>query len=155
MILSDVLNFSKKTSVKGGTQPKSDKIKTQIDQFNILSATQTAKQLANAVVNLAGNQLQTTIDSVDTFLLSDLLSLEPFAGAFKNLKKDSPPKFDATDSALATLKGIKVVAEICSEYSFCQNKIVDFGILCLLQHCLLCDAYEKLAAIEAYDASIA
>ncbi|GKV04677.1 hypothetical protein SLEP1_g16802 [Rubroshorea leprosula] len=153
ILLNDVLSSSKKSPVKGGTQPKSDKIKTQIDQSNILSATQTANQLAGAVVNLAGNQLGTATDSVDTFPLAELLSLEPFAGPFKNLKKDSPPKFDAADSALATLKGTKALAEICAEDSFCQKKVVDFGVLCLLRRFLLCDDYEQLAAIEAYDAS--
>lgn len=151
IVLTEVLNFSK--PVKGSTQPKSDKVKTKIDQSNILSAAQIVNQLAGAVINLAGNQLGTATDSVDTFPLADLLSLEPFAVQLKNLKKDSVPKFDAADSAMATLKGIKSLTELCAEDSSCQNKIVDFGVLCLLRRFLLRDDYEKLAAIEAYDAS--
>lgn len=128
-------------------------MQTQIDQSNILSATQTVNQLAGAVVNLAAIQLGTTIGSEDTFPLADLLSSEPFVGQLKNLKKDSVPKFDAADSAMATLKGIKSLAELCSDDSSCQDKIVDYGVLCLLRRFLLRDDYEKLTAIEAYDAS--
>lgn len=128
-------------------------MQTQIDQSNILSAGQIANQLAGAVVNLAGNQLGTATGSVDTFPLADLLSLEPFTGPLKNLKKDSLVKFDAADSALATLKGIKALTEICVEDSISQDKITGFGVLCLLRRFLLCDDYEKLAASEAYDAS--
>ncbi|XWS14669.1 hypothetical protein CRYUN_Cryun35bG0029100 [Craigia yunnanensis] len=150
LMLNDILSSCKASSVKGGTQPKSDKAKSQIDQSNVLSASQTANQLAVAVVNLAGNQLA---GSVDAFSLPDLLSLEPFAGPFKNLKKDNPPKFDVADSALATLKGIKALTEICAEDSSLQDKITDLGVLCLLRRYLLRDDYEKLAAIEAYAAS--
>ena len=35
----------------------------------------------------------------------------------------------------------------------CQAKITKHGVLCLLRRFLLCDDYEKLAALEAYDAS--
>lgn len=153
ILLTEILGSTKTSSVKGSTQPKNDKVKTKIDQSNILSAAQTANQLAVAVINLAVNQLGTATGSVDTFPLTDLLSLEPFVGPLKNLKKDSLPKFDAADSALATLKGIKALTEICAEESVCQEKITDFGVLCLLRRFLLCDDYEKLAAIEAYDAS--
>lgn len=152
MLLTEILG-SHKQSVKGSAPPKSDKVKTQIDQANILSATQTANQLVGAVVDLAGNQLRTINNSVDTFPLSDLLSLEPFVGRFKNLNKDNLPKLDAADSALATLKGIKALTEICAGDSECQNEIVDFGVLCLLRRFLLRDDYEQLAAIETYDAS--
>ncbi|KAF2309874.1 hypothetical protein GH714_005448 [Hevea brasiliensis] len=100
---------------------------TQIDQSNILFATQTVNQLAGAVVNLAGNQLRVATVSVDTFPLVDLLSLEPFAGPFQNFKKDAMSKFNVADSASATLKGIKALTELCSEDSFCQNKIADLG----------------------------
>ncbi|XP_031273439.1 uncharacterized protein LOC116131919 isoform X1 [Pistacia vera] len=155
ILLNEILGYSKKSSVKRGTPPKSDKVKTQIDQSNVLFATQTVNQLAGAVVNLAGKQLGTTTgtESVETFPLADLLSLEPFAGPLKNLKKDSLPKVDATDSAVATLKGIKALTELCDEDSVCQNKLANFGILCLLKRFLLHDDYEKLAAMEAYDAS--
>ncbi|KAK6245270.1 hypothetical protein SCA6_008360 [Theobroma cacao] len=153
LLLNDILSSCKTSSVKGGTQPKSDTAKTQINQSNILSAAQTGNQLAVAVVNLAGNQLGTTKDSVDTFPLADLLSLEPLAGPFKNLKKDNPPKFDVADSALATLKAIKALTEICAEDSLLQDKITELGVLCLLRRYLLRDDYEKLAAIEAYAAS--
>lgn len=128
-------------------------MQTQIDQSNIVSATQSVNQLAGAVVNLAGNQLGTTTGSEDTFPLADLLSLEPFAGQLKNLKKDSVPKLDAADSAMATLKGIKALAELCADDLSCQDKTADYGVLCLLRRFLLCDDYEKLTAIEAYDAS--
>ncbi|KAI9200358.1 hypothetical protein LWI28_006554 [Acer negundo] len=153
ILLNEVLGSGKTNSVKGGSQPKSDKVKTQIDQSNILIAIQTSNQLAVAVVNLAGKQLEKPADSVETFPLADLLSLEPFAGPFKNLKKDSVSKFDATDSALATLKGIKALTEVCSGDSACQHKLANYGILCLLRRLLLHDDYEKLAAMEAYDAS--
>ncbi|GLT53059.1 hypothetical protein SLA2020_263550 [Shorea laevis] len=152
-MITEILGSTKTSSVKGSAQPKSDKVKTQIDQSNILSAGQIANQLAGAVVNLAGNQLGTATGSVDTFPLADLLSLEPFTGPLKNLKKDSLVKFDAADSALATLKGIKALTEICVEDSISQDKITGFGVLCLLRRFLLCDDYEKLAASEAYDAS--
>lgn len=74
-------------------------MQTQIDQSNIIFATQTANQLSSAVVNLARKQLVTTTDADETFPLLDLLSLEPFTGPLKNLKKDTASKFDATDSA--------------------------------------------------------
>lgn len=128
-------------------------MQTQIDQSNIVSATQIANQLAGAVVNLAGTQLGMSTDSEDMFSLVDLLSLEPFVGPFKNLKKDKTHKINAADSALATLKGIKALTEVCAEDSLCQSKIADFGVLCLLRRLLLEDDYEQLAAIEAYDAS--
>ncbi|XP_057973847.1 uncharacterized protein LOC131161870 isoform X1 [Malania oleifera] len=153
LLLTEILDSNKTTLVKGNGQAKSDKVKTQIDQSNILSATQIANQLGVAVVNLAGNQLGTAADSIDTSPLADLLSLEPFAKTFKNLKKDSLPKFNAADSAVATLKGIKALTEVCADDNSCQNIIVDFGVLCLLRRFLLRDDYEKLAAIEAYDAS--
>ncbi|CAL5332364.1 unnamed protein product [Camellia sinensis] len=150
LLLADILGSSK---MKGNTQPKTDKVKTQIDQANLLYGQQVANQLADAVVKLAINQLGTATKSGDTFPLEDLLNLEPFSGPFKNLKKDSLPKFDAADSALATLKGIKALTELSAEDSVCQNKITDFGILCLLRRFLLQDDYEQLAAAEAYDAS--
>ncbi|WCJ35385.1 alpha/beta-Hydrolases superfamily protein [Euphorbia peplus] len=152
-LLNEVLVSSKAVSTKGGTQPKGDKVKTQIDQSNILLATQTTSQLAGAVVNLAWNQLGAATDSADAFPLADLLSLEPFTGPFQNLKKDAKPKFNVVDSASATLKGIKALTEICSEDPVCQDKVTEHGVLCLLRRFLLCDDYERLSAREAYDAS--
>ncbi|XP_022845151.1 uncharacterized protein LOC111368152 isoform X1 [Olea europaea var. sylvestris] len=153
MLLTDALSCRKTTLTKGNAQLMSDNVKTRIDQSNVVSATQATNQLASAVVNLAGTQLGTTTDSDDAFPLADLLSREPFAEPFKYLKKDKAPKISAADSALATLKGIKALTEICAEDSLCQNKITDFGVLCLLRRLLLEDDYEQLAAIEAYDAS--
>lgn len=153
VMLNEILGSSKTASAKRGSQAKNDKVKTQIDQSNIIFATQTANQLSSAVVNLARKQLVTTTDADETFPLLDLLSLEPFTGPLKNFKKDTASKFDATDSALATLKGIKALTEVCSEDSMCQKKLSNFGILCLLRRFLLHDDYEKLAAMEAYDAS--
>ncbi|KAI3460251.1 hypothetical protein Pfo_016914 [Paulownia fortunei] len=153
ILITDTLSCRKATLTKGSAQLTSDKVKTQIDLSNVVSATQTANQLASAVVNLAGAQLGAAIESVDTFPLADLLSLEPFAGSFKNLKKDKALKVTAADSALATLKGIKALTEICAEDPLCQHKIADSGVLCLLRRLLLEDDYEQLAAIEAYDAS--
>ncbi|KAF5196910.1 Serac1 [Thalictrum thalictroides] len=149
ILLTETLGSSKKTSAK----LKNDKVKTQIDKSNALSAAQIANQLAGAVVNLAGNQFGKDIASDDTFPLGDLLSSEPFSGPFKNLNKDNLRKFDAADSALATLKGIKALAEVCADDTESQNKIADFGVLCLLRRFLLRDDYEQLAANEAYDAS--
>ena len=59
-------------------------LQTKIDQANVLFATQTVNQLASAVVSLAANQLGPERDSMGTFSLADLLSLEPFAGPSKN-----------------------------------------------------------------------
>ncbi|KAH6755703.1 alpha/beta-Hydrolases superfamily protein [Perilla frutescens var. hirtella] len=153
ILLTDALRLRKQTLSKGSANLSNDKVQTQIDQSNVVSATQTASQLSSAVVNLAGAQLGTATESADTFPLSDLLSLEPFIGSFKNLKKDKVQKITAADSAQATLKGIKALTEICAEDPLCQNKIADFGVLCLLRRLLLEDDYEQLAAIEAYDAS--
>ncbi|XP_024022941.1 uncharacterized protein LOC21408749 isoform X2 [Morus notabilis] len=153
ILLSEVLASSKAASVKGNVQPKADKVKTQIDQSNILSAGQVVNQLSGSVVNLAGSQLGTATDSNDAFPYANLLSMEPFVGPSKNLKKDSVPKFDVADSAMATLKGIKALAELSYDDSSCRDKITDCGVLCLLRRLLLCDDFEKLAAIKAYDAS--
>ncbi|TKY57788.1 SERAC1 protein [Spatholobus suberectus] len=153
MMLSEVQSSIKKSNDKGTSQPKSDNVKTLINNANIASAAQVANQLSSAVVNLAAKQLGIASNSGDASPLADFLSLEPLAGPFKNLKKDNLPKLDAADSALATLKGIKALTEVCAEDSVCQDMIVDFGILCLLRRFLLGDDYEKLAAIEAYDAS--
>lgn len=128
-------------------------MQTQIYQSNIVAATQIANQLTDAVVNLAGNQLGKATKSDDSFPLADLLSLDPFVGSFKSLNKDNPSKTNAADSAIATLKGIKALTDICSEDPLCQNKMVDSGVLCLLRRFLLQDDYEKLAANETYDAS--
>ncbi|CAI9267011.1 unnamed protein product [Lactuca saligna] len=143
IMLSDILK-SRKLSLKGSAQPR-DKVKTQIDQANVLSGTQSVNQLASAVVNLAVNG--------DSFALEDFLTLEPFINTYKNLKKGTIPKVNALDSALATLKGIKAMTEICSDDLFSQKKIIDYGIIPLLRRFLLSDDYEKLSAIEAYDAS--
>ncbi|GAB4852100.1 hypothetical protein Ancab_016290 [Ancistrocladus abbreviatus] len=152
-LLTEMLGTVKATSMKGNTQPKNDKVKSQINHGNISSAAQIANQLASAVVNLARNQPGSANDSAETSPLADLLSQEPFAGPFKNFSKDRNLKFHVADSAVATLKGIKALAEVCSEDPIYQNKITDNGVLCLLRRYLLCDDYEKLAAIEAYDAS--
>ncbi|KAK1427396.1 hypothetical protein QVD17_16080 [Tagetes erecta] len=151
IMLSDILK-TRKLSLKGNAQPK-DKVKTQIDQSNIVVGSQSVNQLANAVVNLALNHLGTESSNGDSSPLADFLFLEPFVGTYRNLKKDNMPKVNAADSALATLKGIKAMTEICSDDLFCQNKIIDFGVVSLLHRFLLKDDYEKLAAIEAYDAS--
>ncbi|KAK9109148.1 hypothetical protein Sjap_017208 [Stephania japonica] len=153
ILLTEILGSVKTLPQKGDTQPKSDKVQTQIDHSNVLLATQIGNQLANAVVSLAWNQLGRDADSVDAFPLADLISLEPFSEAFKNKKKNGLPKFDAADSAVATMKGIKALTELCAEDYGSQEKIVDFGVLCLLRRFLLRDDYEHLAAIEAYDAS--
>ncbi|CAH9100448.1 unnamed protein product [Cuscuta epithymum] len=153
LLLSDALNYRKAALLKGNSELRTDKVKTQIDQANIVSATQIANQLAIAVVNLAGMQLGVDTETDDSFPLADLLSLEPFVGMFKNLKKEKVPKINAADSALATLKGIKALTEISAEDSLCLRKITDFGVLCLIRRLLLEDDYEQLSAIEAYDAS--
>lgn len=152
ILLNEILGSSK-TSAKGNTQPKSDTGKTQVDQSNIQSAVQITNQLANSVVNLAGKQLGMAADYNDTFPLADLFSQEPFTTPYKILTKDKNPKSNAADAAVATLKGIKALAEICTEDLVNLNKIADFGVLCLLRRFLMGDDYENLAAIEAYDAS--
>lgn len=85
--------------------------------------------------------------------LADFLSMDPFSDQLKNMKKDNIPKIVAADSAMLTLKGIKALTEICADDLQYQNKVVDFGVLCLLRRFLLRDDYEQLAANEAYDAS--
>lgn len=117
------------------------------------SAGQFGNQLASAVVTLARNQVGSAAESVDTFPLADLLSLEPFVLPMKNLKKDSQPKINAADSALATLRAVKALTGVCIQDASSQEKLTQLGILCLLRRFLLRDDYEKLAAIEAYDAS--
>ncbi|XP_027940406.1 uncharacterized protein LOC114194412 isoform X3 [Vigna unguiculata] len=153
VMLSKVHSSIKKSNDNGTSQPKSDNVKTLINNANIASAAQVANQLSTAVVNLAAKRMGVASNSGDASPLADFLSLEPLAGPFKNLKKDNFPKLDAADSAVATLKGIKALTEVCAEDSACQDMIVDFGILCLLRRFMLSDDYEKLAAIEAYDAS--
>ncbi|XP_062216625.1 uncharacterized protein LOC133916796 isoform X2 [Phragmites australis] len=153
LALSEILGDNKAQNLKGPTQPELEKVKSPVDYHNASTATQVLNQLASAVVKLASIQSDYESESDDKVPLSDFLSLEPFATALKNLNKKNPPKFDATDSASATLKGIKALAELCSEDSACQKRIADFGALSLLRHILLGDDYEKLAAIEAYDAS--
>ncbi|XP_051149831.1 uncharacterized protein LOC127264392 [Andrographis paniculata] len=153
VLLTDTLKCKKESLTKGSNQPTSDKVKTQIDLANVVSATQTANQLVSAVVNLAGAQMGPANESSNSLPLADLLSLEPFMESYKNVKKDKPPLITAADSAFATLKGIKSLTEICAEDSLCQQRIADFGVLCLLKRFLLEDDYEQLAAIEAYDAS--
>ncbi|MED6107079.1 hypothetical protein PIB30_010800 [Stylosanthes scabra] len=153
MLLNEVQSSIKKSNDKQASQPKSDNVKTSIFNSNIASAAQVANQLANAVVILSAKQLKTISNTVDASPLADFLALDPLAAAFKNLKIDSLPKLDAADSAVATLKGIKALTEVCYEDSLYQGMIVDFGILCLLRRFLLNDDYEKLAAIEAYDLS--
>ncbi|KAI3522115.1 hypothetical protein L1887_11594 [Cichorium endivia] len=151
ILLTDVLKH-RKSSLKESHQPK-DKVKTQIDQANIVSGTQAANKLANAVVNLAVNQIRKEYGKNDSSAFEDLLSLEPFISPFKSMKKDSLPKVNIQDSTLATLKGIKTMSEICSDDLFCQNRIIDHGVIPLLRRLLLRDDYEKLAGIEAYKTS--
>ncbi|KAK3150686.1 hypothetical protein QOZ80_3AG0236350 [Eleusine coracana subsp. coracana] len=153
LALSEILGDNKAQNLKGTTQPEPEKVKTPVDYHNATTATQVLNQLASAVVKLASAQSDNVSGSDDKVPLSDFLSLEPFATALKNLNKKNPPKFDAADSASATLKGIKALAELCSEDVACQKRLADLGALSLLRHILLGDDYEKLAAIEAYDAS--
>ncbi|KAF0911254.1 hypothetical protein E2562_008014 [Oryza meyeriana var. granulata] len=153
LMLFEILGDNKTQNLKGTTQPQPERVKNQVDHHNASSATQILNQLATAVVKLATVQSDYDPASGDKVPLSDFFSLEPFATALKNLNKKSPPKFDAADSASATLKGIKALAELCSEDGACQKRIADLGVLSLLRRILLGDDYEKLAAIEAYDAS--
>uniref|UniRef100_A0ACD5WSR0 Uncharacterized protein n=1 Tax=Avena sativa TaxID=4498 RepID=A0ACD5WSR0_AVESA len=153
LVLSEILGDSKTQNIKGAAPPQPERVKNQVDYHNAYTATQVLNQLATAVVKLASVQSGYDSRSGDKLPLSDFLSLEPFATALKNMNKKSPPKFDAVDSALATLKGIKALAELSSEDVVCQKRIADLGVLSLLRHILVGDDYEKLAAIEAYDAS--
>ncbi|KAL8166032.1 hypothetical protein V2J09_007531 [Rumex salicifolius] len=153
IILSEVLSSTKTRSQKGKIHPKTDEVKTQVNQSNISSAAQITNQLASAVVNLAGNRLETAIESADSFPFEDLLSQEPFVEPFKSLKKQRNSKFHVADYAVVTLKGIKALAEVCTDDPLCQNIAADSGVLSLLRRFLLRDDYEKLAAMEAYDAS--
>ncbi|KAK1302778.1 hypothetical protein QJS10_CPB12g01573 [Acorus calamus] len=89
ILLNEILHASKSAGLKGTNQVKNNKVKTQIDQSNVVSAAQ----------------------------------------------------------------GVKALAEICTEDLACQNKLVDFGVLCLLKRLLMSDDYEKLAANGTYDAS--
>lgn len=155
LVLSEILGDNKAQGSKGTTQPEPEKVKNPVDYHNASTATQVLNQLGSAVVKLASTQsnCEPGSDDKDKGPLSDFLSLEPFATVLKNMNKKNLPKFDAADSASATLKGIKALAELCSEDGACQKRIADLGALPLLRHILLGDDYEKLAAIEAYDAS--
>ncbi|TKV97806.1 hypothetical protein SEVIR_9G519100v4 [Setaria viridis] len=155
LVLSEILGDNKAQNSKGITQPEPERVKSPVDYHNASTATQVLNQLGSAVVKLASAQsgYEPGSDDKDKVPLADFLSLEPFATALKNLNKKNPPKFDAADSASATLKGLKALAELCSEDGACQKRIADLGVLSLLRHILLGDDYEKLAAIEAYDAS--
>ncbi|KAF8718137.1 hypothetical protein HU200_025624 [Digitaria exilis] len=155
LVLSEILGDSKAQNSKGTTQPEPERVKNPVDYHNASTATQVLNQLGSAVVKLACAQsgYEPGSDDKGKVPLADFLSLEPFATALKNLNKKNPPKFDAADSASAMLKGIKALAELCSEDGACQKRIADLGALSLLRHILLGDDYEKLAAIEAYDAS--
>ncbi|KAG8073748.1 hypothetical protein GUJ93_ZPchr0006g41948 [Zizania palustris] len=153
LVLSEIIGDNKTQNLKGTTQPQPERVKNQVDHHNASSATQVLNQLATAVVKLATIQSDHDLGSGEKVPLSDFLSIEPFATTLKNLNKKNPPKFDAADSASAMLKGIKALAELCSEDGTCQKRIADLGVLSLLRHILLGDDYEKLAAIEAYDAS--
>ncbi|ERN04909.1 uncharacterized protein LOC18433074 isoform X2 [Amborella trichopoda] len=152
LLLSEVLGMSKASFTKGIPSRKGGEVKAQIDQSNAQAGALIANQLVSAVIYLSGRQLRAPIDNVDG-PLADLLSLEPFSESLKGKNKDNLPKLDAANIALATLKGIKGLTELCSEDTMCQNKLADSGVLCLLRRFLLCDDYEHLAAIEAYDAS--
>ncbi|KAJ8480054.1 hypothetical protein OPV22_023781 [Ensete ventricosum] len=153
VLLNEVIGNGKVSNIKGSNPPKTDKAKTQIDQSNAHSAAQVTNHLATAVVKLAGIQLDTESDSADENPFADFLTLEPFATLIKNLKKNNLPKSDVADSAVATLKGIKALTELCSEDTICQTKIANLGALFLLRRYLLCDDFEQLAANEAYAAS--
>ncbi|XP_020104461.1 uncharacterized protein LOC109721320 isoform X2 [Ananas comosus] len=153
MLLTEVLACNKISNSEGSSPPKPDKVKNQIEQSNIYSATQVANELASAVIKLAGIQSESEPESSDKLPLADFFSLEPFVAPLKSLKKGNLPKFDAADSALATLKAVKALAELCSEDAACQHKVSRYGVLFLLRRFLLGDDYEKLAANEAYDAS--
>ncbi|KAK1277228.1 hypothetical protein QJS04_geneDACA017175 [Acorus gramineus] len=153
ILLNEILHASKSAGLKGTNQVKNNKVKTQIDQSNFVSAAQVANQLASTVVCLVGHQLQPQIDSADRSPFTDLLSLEPFSVPYKNMNKGSATKFNLADPALATLKGVKALAEVCTEDLACQNKLVDFGVLCLLRRLLMSDDYEQLVANGTYDAS--
>uniref|UniRef100_A0A0E0K9T1 GPI inositol-deacylase n=1 Tax=Oryza punctata TaxID=4537 RepID=A0A0E0K9T1_ORYPU len=142
LVLSEILGDNKTQNLKGTTQPQPERVKNQVDHHNASSATQILNQLATAVVKLAIVQSHYDPASGDKVPLSDFLSLEPFATALKNLNKKSPPKFDTADSASATLKGIKALAELCSEDGACQKRIADLGVLSLLRRILL--VYEFL-----------
>ncbi|KAJ4750471.1 alpha/beta-Hydrolases superfamily protein [Rhynchospora pubera] len=160
LLLNDVLGSSKTQNLKGNVPPpQADKVKHQIDHFNASSATQIASQLASAVVRQAGTPSEPAPSDPGTIFnnkapLADFLSLEPFATSLRNfLKQKNPPKFDAADSALATLKAIKALSELCSDDIACQRKISNLGALSLLRRFLLGDDYEKLAANATYAAS--
>lgn len=115
---------------------------------------QIANQLASAVVRQAETHSEPATISIKEAPLADFLSLEPFATSLKNvLKQKNPPKFDAADSALATLQAIKALSELCSDDIACQKKISNLGALSLLRRFILGDDYEKLAANATYDAS--
>ncbi|KAJ6833777.1 uncharacterized protein M6B38_338770 [Iris pallida] len=153
MLLNEAIEASKMSTMKGNTPLKTHKVKTQIDQSNIISAVQVANHLATSVIKLAGIPLVSQTDTFDTFPLTDFFSLEPFVTLLKNTNKNNHPKVDAAESAFATLKSIKALSELCSEDASCQNKITESGVLCLLRRLLMCDDYERMAMIETYDAS--
>ncbi|KAH0453465.1 hypothetical protein IEQ34_017789 [Dendrobium chrysotoxum] len=153
IMLNEILGASKTASLKGNSMPKSDKVKSRIEQSTALAAAQVVNQLAIGVIGQAKSKLESDSDSTDQLPLADFLSLEPFGPLSKNQKGRNQQKLVAADLAFATLKGIKALTELCSEDSEHQKKLVDFGMLCLLKRLLVGDDYEKLAANETYDAS--
>ncbi|KAG0467717.1 hypothetical protein HPP92_019297 [Vanilla planifolia] len=153
IMLAEILEAAKTSALKGNTILKSDKVKTQIDKTNANSAAQVVAQLSTAVIKQAKGKLESESDSTEMLPLADFLSLEPFAPLLRSMNRSNQQKLDAADLAVATLKGIKALREVCSEDATCQNKLVDFGVLCLLRRLLMGDDYEKLAANETYLAS--
>ncbi|XP_078444106.1 alpha/beta-Hydrolases superfamily protein [Wolffia australiana] len=151
LMIHEVLNANKVT--RASVPQKTDKVKTQMDQSNIVSAAQITNQLAVTVATLALNNREAYLDSSFRFPYDDFLSLEPFSATVKSIKKEKLTKVDAADSALATLRGIKALTELCADDFDSQNKIADFGAFSILRRFLLQDDFERLAAIEAYDAS--
>ncbi|KAI4366418.1 hypothetical protein MLD38_022299 [Melastoma candidum] len=151
ILLSETLRVNKPS--KGNMQWKNTNVKSQVDQSFLGYAGQVVNQLAGSVVNLAASELGPANGSSNVFLLEDLLYVEPFAGPLKNLKKQGRPRITAAESAVATLKAVKVLTELCAEDGSLQERLSDSGVLHLLRRLLMSDDYEKLAATEAYDAS--
>ncbi|KAH9305135.1 hypothetical protein KI387_009539, partial [Taxus chinensis] len=156
LLLSELIGLCKTTPAKmTNTSSKSREVKaSSVVQSQIIqSAVQSATQLAAIVAYTAERQWVATSDSTQSQPMDDLLMLNAFSEYKNPKKKDRLPKVDVADAALATVKGIKALTELCSENHTYQKRIIESGGLFLLRRFMLSDDYEQLAATEAYDAS--
>ncbi|XP_059077492.1 uncharacterized protein LOC131034550 isoform X2 [Cryptomeria japonica] len=156
LLLSELIGLCKITPAKRTTTSSNStevKASSNVQSQIIQSAVQSATQLVGIIAYTAEKNGVASPDSTESQPTDDLLMLTTFSEYITPKKKDRPINIDAADSALATLKGIKALTELCSENHTYQKRIIESGGLCLLRRFMLSDDYEQLAATEVYDAS--